>query len=93
MAIKLPVKCPSCESPVQAIQLKCMECETAISGNFPLPDILQLSYEDQEFVLNFFLASGSLKEMASQMKVSYPTVRNHLDDLIEKIQKIKKNES
>jgi hypothetical protein len=29
--------------------------------------------------------SGSLKDMANKLKVSYPTVRNKLDDLIEKI--------
>ncbi|RZJ74088.1 MAG: DUF2089 family protein, partial [Flavobacterium sp.] len=32
--------------------------------------------------------SGSLKEMASQMGISYPTVRNKLDDLIAKISKL-----
>lgn len=41
----------------------------------------------------FFMASGSLKEIARQWKVSYPTVRNHLDDLIEKIKKIKQDEN
>ncbi|HBW79041.1 MAG TPA: hypothetical protein DEF78_00300, partial [Sphingobacterium sp.] len=39
----------------------------------------------QEFVLNFLIHSGSLKEMANQMGKSYPTVRNILDDLIQKV--------
>jgi hypothetical protein len=30
-------------------------------------------------------ASGSLKEMAGILKVSYPTVRNRLDDVISKL--------
>lgn len=90
--IKLPVKCPSCESGLAVVELKCGQCETKVSGNFPLPDLLQLSYEEQQFVLAFFLASGSLKEMAKQMKVSYPTVRNYLDDLIAKIAKIQNYE-
>jgi len=93
MSIKLPVKCPSCESELVAIQLKCNHCETTVSGNFPLPELLQLSYEEQEFILSFFMSSGSLKEMSNLLKVSYPTVRNHLDDLIEKIKKIKENEN
>ncbi|MEG1377589.1 MAG: DUF2089 family protein, partial [Myroides sp.] len=33
----------------------------------------------------FFLTSGSLKEMASQLGISYPTVRNQLDDMIQHI--------
>jgi len=59
-----------------------------VSGNYPLPVLLQLNSEEQDFVMQFFLSSGSLKEMASQMGISYPTVRNRLDDLIEKIKKL-----
>jgi hypothetical protein len=46
---------------------------------------MQLDVEEQEFVIQFLLNSGSLKEMANQMGKSYPTVRNRLDDLILKI--------
>jgi len=46
---------------------------------------MQLPEEDQAFILQFFLTSGSLKEMASIMGISYPTVRNRLDDLIKKV--------
>ena len=34
----------------------------------------------------FLLASGSLKEMAKQYEMTYPTVRLRLDKLIQKIQ-------
>jgi len=44
-----------------------------------------LSEEDLHFVKRFMLASGSLKELAKQYKVSYPTLRIRLDRLIEKI--------
>ncbi|PZO31070.1 MAG: hypothetical protein DCE86_09315, partial [Flavobacteriaceae bacterium] len=56
---------------------------------YSLPFYLQLSEEEQNFILQFFLSSGSLKEMAVQMGNSYPTVRNKLDDIIEKIKKLK----
>lgn len=36
----------------------------------------------------FVLAGGSLKEMGRQYGVSYPTVRNRLDDFIEKLKEI-----
>ena len=48
-----------------------------------------LSYlEDEEivFVKKFVLASGSLKELAKQYGVTYPTVRNRIDNIIKKIQ-------
>ncbi len=45
-----------------------------------------LEEEDLSFIRRFLLASGSLKEMARQYGVSYPTVRLRLDRLIQKIQ-------
>ena len=51
-----------------------------------LPDWLtNLENEDLNFIKNFVLASGSLKEIAQQYSVSYPTVRLRLDRLIQKI--------
>ena len=44
-----------------------------------------LEDEDLVFIKKFILASGSLKEMAAQYGVTYPTVRLRLDRLIQKI--------
>ncbi len=44
-----------------------------------------LEEEDVAFMRKFILASGSLKEVAAQYGVSYPTVRLRLDRLIQKI--------
>ncbi|HHY64032.1 MAG TPA: DUF2089 domain-containing protein [Clostridiaceae bacterium] len=44
-----------------------------------------LDDEDAVFIKKFILASGSLKEMARQYNVTYPTVRLRLDRLIQKI--------
>ncbi len=51
-----------------------------------LPDwLVSLEDEDWHFIRRFVLASGSLKEIAAQYSVSYPTVRSRLDRLISKI--------
>lgn len=42
-------------------------------------------HADVQFAKRFILASGSLKEMAAQYSVTYPTVRLRLDRLIQKI--------
>ncbi|GED17642.1 hypothetical protein AM501_30165 [Aneurinibacillus migulanus] len=47
--------------------------------------ILSLDGEDVEFIKNFILNSGSLKEIAKIYDVSYPTVRIRLDRLIQKV--------
>ena len=44
-----------------------------------------LDEEDVVYIKKFILASGSLKEVAKQYGVTYPTVRLRLDRLIQKI--------
>ncbi len=48
--------------------------------------MINLDDEDVSFIKKFLLASGSLKEIANQYEVTYPTVRLRLDKLIQKIQ-------
>ena len=45
----------------------------------------ELDEGDMTFIKRFLLASGSLKEMAREYGVTYPTVRLRLDRLIQKI--------
>lgn len=47
--------------------------------------IVNLDDEDVSFIQKFVLASGSLKEIANQYNVTYPTVRLRLDKVIQKI--------
>ncbi|MGE4485376.1 MAG: DUF2089 family protein [Oscillospiraceae bacterium] len=52
-----------------------------------VPDwMINLDDEDISFIKKFMLASGSLKDIANQYGVTYPTVRLRLDRLIQKIQ-------
>jgi hypothetical protein len=51
-----------------------------------LPVWLQhLDEEDYQFIKRLVTASGSLKELADQYGVSYPTIRLRLDRLIDRI--------
>jgi hypothetical protein len=47
--------------------------------------ISNLEDEELNFIKKFILSSGSLKEMARQYDVTYPTVRLRLDKIIQKI--------
>lgn len=87
--MKLPIVCPSCDHELNVSRMKCPQCTTEVSGNYELPVLLKLNREEQDFILNFFLFSGSIKEIAKQSDLSYPTMRNKMDDLIEKIKKLK----
>jgi hypothetical protein len=84
----MPSRCPSCEQALEVVRLRCGGCSTAVEGTFPLPPLARLGADEQAFVLRFLKASGSLKEVARQYGISYPTVRNRLDGLIERIGRI-----
>lgn len=50
--------------------------------------LVHLEDEDYQFVKRLVLASGSLKELAAEYEVSYPTIRIRLDRLIERIRAV-----
>jgi hypothetical protein len=45
----------------------------------------QMSDSDLEFIQRLVLTSGSLKDLAGQYGVSYPTIRGRLDKVIERL--------
>jgi hypothetical protein len=51
----------------------------AIEGEFELPPLARLRYEDQVFVSEFVRSHGSIKDMEKAFGVSYPTVKNRLN--------------
>jgi len=85
MSKKLPISCPSCNSELNVHSLQCSNCLTSINGSFELPLFLKLEPKEQDLIIEFVISSGSLKVMAQKLKLSYPTVRNMLDELIQKI--------
>ncbi len=84
----LPINCPSCENMLKVKTLHCDTCGTSVNGSFNLPVLTCLSLDEQDFVLHFVKQSGSLKEMSKHLDLSYPSVRNILDSIIEKINQL-----
>ncbi|MDA3816802.1 MAG: DUF2089 family protein [Prolixibacteraceae bacterium] len=81
--MRLPVNCPSCNAALSVSTLKCESCQTKVEGSFELPMLAALPPDVQTFIIEFVKNSGSLKKMAKAMSLSYPTVRNRLDEIIE----------
>jgi hypothetical protein len=90
MLKKLPHSCPSCSSPLNVKSLSCGNCNTEVTGEFELPPLARLESDDRQFIVDFVESSGSLKLMAEKMKLSYPTVRNMLDEVIAKLNEMGK---
>ena len=53
--------------------------------------ILNLEKEELSFIKKFIMSSGSLKSLAEEYNVSYPTVRMRLNSLIQKIELASEN--
>ena len=82
----LPFLCPGCSSTLKVSELQCDNCETKVSGMFSLPILARLNNDEQKFIIDFVKSGGSIKDMVKQLGLSYPTVRNMLDDIIIKIE-------
>ena len=91
MQKNLPHICPSCSSVLSVRSMVCGSCQTEVSGVFNLPLLASLNQQEQDFIVAFVKSSGSLKDMSQQLGLSYPTVRNLLDDIIQKIKSNEKN--
>ena len=81
---KLPT-CPFCYGTMSIQEVACKKCDIRMRGDFLIHKIARLSGEEQKFIENFVLCGGSLKELGTKMKVSYPTIRAKLDRVIESL--------
>jgi hypothetical protein len=69
------------------------EKQIAIEGQFILPELARLSFEDQIFVTAFLRSHGSIKEMEQTFGVSYPTIKARLNRISGQLQFIDINPS
>jgi len=63
-------------------ELKCSGCDTTVRGEFPLSPLGNVTDDQLDFIKTFILSRGNIKEVESRLGISYPTVRNKLDDAI-----------
>src|SRR3954471_20567005 len=67
--------------------------DIAIEGAFELPQLAQLTVEDQIFVAAFLKSHGSIKEMEQVFGVSYPTVKARLNRIAGQLEFVDTNPS
>ena len=77
-----PNKCPVCGETLTVTRLVCPACDTGIEGRFEFSRLERLSTEQRAFVEMFVRLDGKLNWVAQELKVSYPTVRSRLDEVI-----------
>jgi hypothetical protein len=77
-----PSKCPVCAETLTVTRVHCPSCDTNIEGRFEFSRLERLSTEQRAFVEMFVRLDGKLNWVAQELKVSYPTVRSRLDEVI-----------
>ncbi len=77
-----PSVCPVCGDKLAITRLNCPNCDTTIEGRFQPSRLEQLSPEHRAFVELFVRCEGKLNWVAQELKLSYPTVRGRLDEVI-----------
>ena len=83
---KVLTQCPACSNPLAVTALYCTVCETGLTGHFATCEFCRLSEEQITFVRLFIQRRGNLSEMEKVLNISYPTVRNKLDEVIRLLQ-------
>jgi hypothetical protein len=63
-----------------------MENGISVQGEFELPPLARLRYEDQVFVSEFVRSHGSIKDMEKAFGISYPTVKSRLKRIVSQLQ-------
>lgn len=77
--------CPVCARALTITRLTCHQCNIEISGDFASSRFSQLKQEELDFVEAFVLSQGNIKEMERLFKVSYPTIKKMLENIIGKL--------
>jgi hypothetical protein len=77
-------KCPVCGADLAVTRLYCVTCNTSIEGHFVAEHTPfgHLTPEQMQFLLTFVRCEGKLNRMEEEMKLSYPTLRNRLNDIV-----------
>jgi hypothetical protein len=60
----------------------CRNCGTSLEGRFDLGGLFRLTTEQRHFVEVFIRCEGKLNRVQEELGLSYPTVRNRLEEVI-----------
>ena len=75
-------KCPVCDGELTVTRLHCETCDTLIEGRFANAAFAGLTPEQLDFIETFVRCEGKLTRMQDEMALSYPTIRNRLQEVI-----------
>ena len=75
-------RCPVCGEELSVTRLECPSCATVLEGHFTLGRFYHLSPEQLRFAETFIKCEGKINRVEEELGISYPTVRNRLQEVI-----------
>jgi hypothetical protein len=81
-------KCPACGGALVITECQCSDCGLQMQGQFLPAKFSLLSVEHLAFIEVFLRVRGNLSEAERVLGVSYPTIRNKLDEINAELDKI-----
>ncbi len=79
--MKLFEQCPGCGGPLVVTECYCPKCQLTMRGEFTPGPFSSLSTDQLTFIREFLRVRGNLSELEKVLGVSYPTIRNKLDEI------------
>ncbi len=81
----MPSQCPVCTRQLIITKLTCPGCETEISGHYKPSRYCSLDDRMLLFLETFLKCRGNIKEVERTLRLSYPTVKGLLDELLRQL--------
>lgn len=79
--LRLFEQCPACGGSIVITEIQCSNCHLKMQGEFKPGLFSTLSDDQLTFVRAFLRVRGNLSEMEKVLGVSYPTIRNKLEEI------------
>jgi hypothetical protein len=80
---QIPSRCPLCGGELAVTRIYCRDCDTTIEGRFSAGGpFSQLTPEQLNFMITFVRCEGKITRMENEIGLSYPTIRNRLQEVI-----------
>lgn len=80
--------CPDCGNPMRLTRATCADCGVDVEGQFEVSALGRLTEEDQVFVTAFLRHHGSIRKMEELFDISYPTVKNRLRNIVDRLDRV-----
>ena len=78
----LPTQCPVCSGELEITNVRCINCDTGITGHFTQGRFANLTAPQWHFIETFIRCKGKIKDVEVALDISYPTVVARLNDVV-----------